>query len=121
MSWSGSLPGPGGCCTVKAGTVTVAGMLLVVKSSGAEPVPSLSGNERVSEDHLGAKRTCKRDPPQLLRYGERPSRDRSPTRRPRTWLPWMITARFDGLGVMACPSDRSHGSSDIPEAPSGMP
>src|SRR5262245_53050271 len=41
MSWFGSLSGPGGCRTVKAGMVKVAGMLPVVKSRGAEPVPSL--------------------------------------------------------------------------------
>ena len=42
MSWSGSLPGPGGWLTVKVGKVNVAGRLPVVKSTGAEPVPSLN-------------------------------------------------------------------------------
>src|SRR5262245_12344421 len=42
MSWSRSLPGPGGCGTVRGGKVSVEGMAPVVKSSGAEPVPSLN-------------------------------------------------------------------------------
>src|SRR5262249_42148632 len=36
------LPDPGGCCTVKAGKLNVVGRLPVVKSRGAEPVPSLN-------------------------------------------------------------------------------
>src|SRR5262245_43058626 len=41
MSWSRSLPGPGGCGTKNAGMVKLAGMLPVVKNRGSEPVPSL--------------------------------------------------------------------------------
>ena len=42
MSWSKSLPGPGGCCTVKGGMTTDAGMAPVVNGRGTEPVPSLN-------------------------------------------------------------------------------
>src|SRR5262245_34902454 len=42
MSCPGSLPGPGGCCTVKAGKLNVVGRLPVVKYRGKEPVPSLN-------------------------------------------------------------------------------
>src|SRR4051812_28951783 len=42
MSRLVSLPGPGGWGTVKAGIVWFAGRLPVVKSTGAEPVPSLN-------------------------------------------------------------------------------
>ena len=42
MSWSGSLPGPGGWLAVTVGKVNVEGRAPVVKSRGAEPVPSLN-------------------------------------------------------------------------------
>src|SRR5262249_50293816 len=40
MSWSLSLPGPGGWLAVRAGIVKVGGRAPVVERKGAEPVPS---------------------------------------------------------------------------------
>src|SRR5437660_43296 len=59
MSWSRSLPGPGGCCTVKAGKVKFAGIAPVVKSRGAEPVPSLR-TSRISYVVLGSMPATKK-------------------------------------------------------------
>jgi hypothetical protein len=42
MSCSASLPGPGGCCTVKVGKLNVVGRLPVVKSEVGEVAPSLN-------------------------------------------------------------------------------
>src|SRR5262245_7553335 len=59
MSWSASLPGPGGWTTVKAGMAKVEGRLPVVKNRGAEPVPSLS-TSRISYVVLGSMPATKR-------------------------------------------------------------
>src|SRR6266852_2257887 len=59
MSWSGSLSGPGGCCTVKEGKVRVEGSGPVVKSRGSEPVPSLS-TSRISYAVLGSMPATKK-------------------------------------------------------------
>src|ERR1700680_1626056 len=59
MSCSASLPGPGGCCTVKAGNASVVGRLPVVNSKGAEPVPSLR-TSRISYVVLGSMPATKK-------------------------------------------------------------
>src|SRR5207302_3114260 len=59
MSWSESLPGPGGWLTVKVGKVNVEGRAPVVKSRGAEPVPSLR-TSRISYVVLGSMPATKK-------------------------------------------------------------
>src|SRR3989442_3660841 len=59
MSCSASLPGPGGCCTVKAGNASVVGKEPVVNSKGAEPVPSLR-TSRISYVVLGSMPATKK-------------------------------------------------------------
>src|SRR5260370_15079757 len=59
MSWSRSLPGPGGWLTVQVGNVNVEGRAPVVKSRGAEPVPSLR-TSRISYVVLGSMPATKK-------------------------------------------------------------
>src|SRR5260370_6040370 len=59
MSWSRSLPGPGGWLTVQVGNVNVEGRAPVVKSCGAEPVPSLR-TSRISYVVLGSMPATKK-------------------------------------------------------------
>src|SRR5437588_12509044 len=59
MSSLTSLPGAGGCCTVKEGKVNVEDRAPVVKSRGAEPVPSLR-TSRISYVVLGSMPATKK-------------------------------------------------------------
>src|SRR6478609_5156506 len=59
MSSLTSLPGAGGCCTVKVGNGNVAGSAPVVNSRGTEPVPSLR-TSRISYVVLGSMPATKK-------------------------------------------------------------
>src|SRR5689334_11660086 len=59
MSSLTSLPGAGGCCTVKVGNGNVAGSAPVVKSRGVEPVPS-PRTSRISYVVLGSMPATKK-------------------------------------------------------------
>src|SRR5262245_7548062 len=59
MSWSRSPPGAGGWLTVQVGKVNVEGRAPVVKSCGAEPVPSLR-TSRISYVVLGSMPATKK-------------------------------------------------------------
>src|SRR5947208_6633324 len=59
MSSLTSLPGAGGCCTVKVGNGNVEGRAPVVNSRGAEPVPSLR-TSRISYVVLGSMPATKK-------------------------------------------------------------
>src|SRR5580765_2155408 len=59
MSSLTSLPGAGGCCTVKVGNGNVVGSDPVVNSRGTEPVPSLR-TSRISYVVLGSMPATKK-------------------------------------------------------------